>query len=385
MVLLNDFGLTDEQKLMRESLLTLAERVLPPERIREMDENREWPREAYQALAKDGWLGLPYPEKYGGLDGSYKDIAVLLETLAYHYSGFATTFMTTPVYSGVHLLRSGSEAMKSEYLPALIRGELYLCFALTEPHTGSDAAGIRTNAVRKGDDYIINGAKCWITNAHVADYIVLVVKTDPDAEPPHNGFSKFLVPTNAKGVEIRPLDTVGRRTTHTNEIFLDDVRVPARNMIGEENRAWKALMGGLNLERLAIAANGAGGAQKALTLAADYARERVQFDQPIAEFQAIQHKLADMRIKAEMARLIAYRVAEMMDAGIDCRIETSIGKIVATVSDFDCANMGMQIMGAAGYSMEQEMQRMFRDSRLGPIGGGSNEIQRNIIAKAMGL
>jgi alkylation response protein AidB-like acyl-CoA dehydrogenase len=385
LALLNDFGLTEEQKLMRESLLTLAERVLPRERIQEMDENREWPREAYQELAKGGWLGLPYPEEYGGLGGSYKDIAVLLETLAYHYSGLATTYMTTPVYSGVHILHSGSEEMKREYLPSLIKGELYLCFALTEPHTGSDAAGIKTNAVRQGDDYIINGEKCWITSAHVADYIVLVVKTDPDAIPAHNGFSKFLVPTNAKGVDIRPLDTVGRRTTHTNQIFLDNVRVPARNMIGAENKAWKALMGGLNLERLAISANGAGGAQKALSLAQEYAKERVQFDQPISDFQAIQHKLSDMRIKAELARLMAYRVAEMMDAGFDCRVETSIAKIVGTENDFDCANMGMQIMGAAGYSMENEMQRMFRDTRLGPIGGGSNEIQRNIIAKSMGL
>lgn len=385
MPLFNDFGFTEEQKMMRQSLLNLAERHLPPEKIRELDRDSAWPKEAYKALARDGWLGLLYPERYGGLDGSYKDACILLETLSYHYACFATTYMTSAIYAGLQLLYNGSEELKQDYMVPMIQGDIYIAFALTEPQTGSDAAAIKTHAVRDGDDYIVRGQKWFITSAHVADYIVLVVKTDPSAQPAHNGFSLLLVDAKAKGVSIKPIETMGRHTTHTNQIFFDDVRVPARNLIGQENRGWRILMRGLNLERMAIAACGAGNAQKAIDIAQDYATQRIQFDQPISKFQVISHKLADMRIKAEMARLITYRTAEMLDAGWDAKMETAIAKIVATDNDFECANIGMQVMGGAGFSMEHDMQRLFRDSRLGPIGGGSNEIQRNIIAKLMGL
>lgn len=385
MPLFNDFGFTEEQKMMRQSLLGLAERHLPPEKIRELDRESGWPMDAYKALAKAGWLGLLYPERYGGLDGSYKDACILLETLSYHYACFATTYMTSAIYAGLQLLYNGSEELKQEYMVPMIQGDIYIAFALTEPQTGSDAAAIKTHAVRDGDDYIVRGQKWFITSAHVADYIVLVVKTDPSAQPAHNGFSLLLVDAKAKGVSIRPIETMGRHTTHTNQIFFDDVRVPSRNLIGQENRGWRILMRGLNLERMAIAACGAGNAQKAIDIAQDYATQRVQFDQPISKFQVIQHKMADMRIKAEMARLITYRTAEMLDAGWDAKMETAIAKIVATDNDFECAHIGMQVMGGAGFSMEHDMQRLFRDSRLGPIGGGSNEIQRNIIAKLMGL
>lgn len=385
MPLFNDFGFTEEQKMMRQSLLGLAERHLPPEKIRELDRDSAWPKDAYKALAKAGWLGLLYPERYGGLDGSYKDACILLETLSYHYACFATTYMTSAIYAGLQLLYNGSEELKQDYMVPMIQGDIYIAFALTEPQTGSDAAAIKTHAVRDGDDYVVRGQKWFITSAHVADYIVLVVKTDSSAQPAHNGFSLLLVDARAKGVSIKPIETMGRHTTHTNQIFFDDVRVPARNLIGQENRGWRILMRGLNLERMAIAACGAGNAQKAIDIAQDYATQRIQFDQPISKFQVISHKLADMRIKAEMARLITYRTAEMLDAGWDAKMETAIAKIVATDNDFECANIGMQVMGGAGFSMEHDMQRLFRDSRLGPIGGGSNEIQRNIIAKLMGL
>jgi len=385
MPLFHDFGFTEEQKMMRESLLRLATKTLPIEKIRELDRDGGWPTEAYQALAKAGWLGLLYPEKYGGLGGSYKDLAVLLETLSYHYACLGTTYMTSPIYAGLQVLHNGSESLRQDYLVPMLRGELYFAFALTEPQTGSDAAAIRTHAIRSGDEYIVRGQKWFITSAHVADWLVVVVKTDPKADPPHKGFSLLFVDARSPGVTIRPIETMGRHTTHTNQIFFDDVRVPVRNLLGEENRGWKQLMRGLDLERMAIAACGAGNAQKALEIAQDYATQRVQFGQPISKLQAIAHKLADMRMKAEVARLVTYRTAEMMDAGIDTRMETAIAKVVATENDFQCADIGMQVMGGAGYSMEHDMQRLFRDSRLGPIGGGSNEIQRNIIGKLMGL
>ncbi len=385
MPLFHDFGFTDEQRLMRESLLQLAERSLPAERIREIDRLGEWPHEGYRALAEGGWLGLPFPEDVGGLGGSYKDIAILLETLSYHYACLGTTYMTSIIYSGLQIHHNGTPEVRRHYLPPLIAGKIYVAFALTEPQTGSDAASIRTHAVMDGDDFILRGQKYFITSAHVADHLVVVCKTDPAADPPHRGFSLLLVDAKAPGVQILPIQTLGRHTTHTNQVFFDDVRVPKSHLLGEKNRGWKLLMRGLDLERMSIAACGAGNAQKAIDIAQDYATQRIQFGQPISRLQVIQHKFADMRIKAEMARLVTYRVAEMLDAGADARMETAIAKIVATENDFANADIGMQIMGGAGYTMEHDMQRLFRDSRLGPIGGGSNEIQRNIISKLMGL
>jgi alkylation response protein AidB-like acyl-CoA dehydrogenase len=195
----------------------------------------------------------------------------------------------------------------------------------------------------------------------------------------------LLVPATAKGVVIRPLDQLGRRTTRTNEVFFQDVEVPAENLIGEENRGWKNLMKCLNLERLCLAAASAGSMQHIIDYARDYASNRKQFGQPITKFQAIAHKFADMRVMAETTRLLVWRVAEMLDAGLDPRIETAMAKLLATENDFRCADLGMQIMGGASYMMEHDMQRFFRDTRISPIGGGSSEIQRNIIAQLMGL
>ena len=350
-----------------------------------MDDEGGWPKQAYDAMARDGWLGLIYPEEYGGLNGSYKDLAVLLETLSYHYACLGTTYMTSPIYAGLQLLHNGSEYLKRNYMQPMLEGKNYMAFALTEPQTGSDAAAITTHAVKKGSDYVLSGHKWFITSAHMADYLVVVAKTDREAIQVHNGFSLFLVDAKAKGVSMLPIRTMGRHTTHTNQIYFDEVRLPADRLIGEENKGWKTLMRGLNLERMAIAACGAGNAQHAIDIAVDYAKQRVQFGVPISRHQVIQHKLADMRIKTELARLVTFRTAEMLDAGEDTRMETAIAKIVATDCDFETANIGMQVMGGAGYSMEHDMQRLFRDSRLGPLGGGSNEIQRNIMAKLMGL
>lgn len=381
--LINTNGLSEEQRMMREGVLDLLARHLPWERIRKMDETREFPHEAYNALAEAGYIGLFYPEELGGMGGSFKDIAVLLETMGYYYTGIAQAITTTAIYAGMHVAKFGTPEMKKEIVPKIISGEVKLALAMSEPGTGSDVAGIKTSAVREGDEYVINGSKVWITCAHVADYVVAIVKTDTQAR--HNGISTILVPTNAKGVEVRPLSMLGRRTSHANEVFFDNVRVPAANLFGGEGQAWKNIMKALGLERLGLAAISAGHCFKITEYARDYAKERIQFGKPISEFQVIQHKLADMLIMAETARQSIYRVAELLDAGQPVVTEASIAKIVCTENNFKCADMGMQIMGGAGYSMEYDMQMFFRDSRVGPIGGGTNEIQRNIIAKQLDL
>lgn len=379
----NTFGFTEQQIMIRDSVLDLLRDKLSSEKIRDLDREGEFPFDAYQALADAGWMSLPFAEAVGGSGGSYKDLAVLIESMAYHYACMATAYLTTVIYAGQHIALHGSEHLKRSYLPGIMDGSIRMAIALTEPGAGSDAAAIITRAERRGNTYVINGQKLYITCAHVAHYLVAAVKTAPLEG--RRGISMLLIPTSAKGVTIRMLDTLGRRTTRATEVFFDNVEVPVENLIGEEHKGWHGLMKCLNIERLCLAAAGAGNMQHVIDYARDYATERVQFGQPITRFQAVAHKFADMRIMAETTRLMTYRVADMLDAGIEPRIETAMAKVVSTDNDFNCANLGMQIMGGAGYMMEHDMQRFFRDSRISTVGGGSNEIQRNIIAQLMGM
>jgi alkylation response protein AidB-like acyl-CoA dehydrogenase len=384
MTLMNLSGLSGEQRMMREGVLDLLAKHLPWDNIRKMDEAREFPHQAYNALAEAGYLGIFYPEELGGMGGSYKDIAVFLETLGYYYTGIAQAVTTTAIYAGMHVAKFGSPELKKTIVPKIIAGQAKLALAMSEPGTGSDVAGIKTSAVRQGDDFILNGNKVWITCAHVADYLVVITKTDTQAAR-HQGISTLLVDTKAPGVTIKPLAMLGRRTTHANEIFFDDVRVPASNLIGGESQAWRNIMKCLGLERMALAAISSGHCFKITEYARDYAKQRIQFGQSISNFQVIQHKLVDMLIMSETARQSVYRVADLLDAGQPAVQETSIAKIVCTENNFKCADIGLQVLGGAGYSMEYDMQMFFRDSRVGPIGGGSNEIQRNVLAKQMDL
>ena len=378
-----DYGLTDEQKMMRESVLGLLQRVLPDEKVQQLDEAGEFPHEAYRTLAAAGWMALPFEEKYGGMNASYADLAIFIETIAYHWSGISAAYLTTVTLGGGHIKLYGNDEQKVEFIPRIISGEIKTAFSLTEPGAGSDAAAIQTRAERRGNEWVINGSKVYTTGAHVADYLVVATKTDPSAG--HRGMTQFIVDTKQEGLTIRPLRQLGRRSVHTNEVFFQDVVVPARHMLGEENKGWHNLMLGLNLERLIIAATHCGNCQRIIDYVKGYALERKQFGQPITKFQAIAHKMADMQIMAEQARLITYKVAQMMDDGLRPVQETAMAKVIATENNVRIADHGMQIMGGAGYMMDHAMQMHYRDCRIGPIGGGSNEIQRTVIAKTMGL
>ncbi|MBM3568133.1 MAG: acyl-CoA dehydrogenase [Alphaproteobacteria bacterium] len=378
----NDFGLTEQQKLIRENVLGLVRRVLPDDKIRALDAAGEFPFEAFAALAEAGWMGLPYAAEHGGMGGSAKDLAVFVEAVAEHYSSLASAWLTTTIYAGKHIELFGTPEQRARFLPGVIAGRTRLALALSEPEAGSDAASIRTRAELRDGRYVVTGQKLYITCAHVAHHLVTVVKTDPGAG--RRGISILIVDADAKGVTVRPMETLGRRTTRACEVFFDGVEVALDRRIGPENGAWRNLVRCLNLERLCLAAAGAGNLRHVLAYALDYAQGRKAFGRTITEYQAVSHKLADIRIMAETARLCAYRAAEMLDAGLEPDLETSIAKVVATDNDFRGADLGLQIMGGAGYTMAHDMQRMFRDSRVGTIGGGSNEIQRNIIARLIG-
>lgn len=369
--------------MIRESVLPMLEELLPRSKILELDEAREFPYEAYTELANAGWMGLPHEEKYGGSDGSYKDLTILVETMGYHSAQLASAYLTTVIYGGMQLKYGGSAELKGQIMPGLISGDIRLALCMTEPDTGSDVASIRTRAVRDGDSYLISGQKIYITCAHVADYLVVIAKTDPTAG--HKGITVFLVDARSPGVTIRPMKALGRRMIHANEIFFDNVRVPASHILGEENQGWRGLMRGLNIERMCLAAAACGNMMKIIDYAKDFATQRSQFGQPITKFQAIAHKFADMQIMASSAQVMTHRVADMMDAGLAPTMETSIAKVLATENNSKCADMGIQIMGGAGYMMEHDMQMFFRDARVGTIGGGTSEIMRTVIAKQMGL
>ncbi len=376
-----EFELTDDQVRMRESVLQLLREKLPASKIAELDDNSEFPFDAYAALAESGWLGLPHDEQYGGAGGSYMDLAVLIEAIAYHNAQMASAYLTTVVYGGMHLKFGASEQLRADLLPRLIAGQLRLAFCLTEPDTGSDASGIRTKATAKGDDYVINGQKVYITCAHVADYLVVAAKTDPEAR--HKGITLFLIDAKAEGVTISPLRGLGRRMIHTNEVFFDGVKVPATHVLGEVNGGWRNIMRGLNVERLCLAAAASGNSHRIIESAVEFAQQRKQFGKPITEYQAISHKIADMRIMTEISRVMTYRLASLMDKGVAPNTAAAVTKIFATESNSKCADTGIQIMGGAGLMMSSEMQMYFRDSRVGTIGGGTSEILRNVIAKSM--
>lgn len=382
MELANLSGLSETQMAIREGVLELLRRVLPREKIRALDAEGAFPEEAYAALAEAGWMGLFYPEAVGGMAGSYKDLAVLVEALGYHWAPMAATYLQTTINAGAHLLHAG-EHLQKMILPGVISGKTRLAVSITEPGSGSDVASIRTRAVRHGDRYVINGQKLYTTAAAYSDYLVVATKTNPEAG--RKGISVMLVDTKSPGLTIKPVKTVGRRTQGTSEVFFDNVETPAAWVIGEENDGWNGLMRCLNVERLCQVATAAGNCFLILEDAIDYAKTRIQFGQPISSFQAIQHKLANMRMLAENTRLHAYRVAELLDSGQPAIIETAMAKAVAAEANFTVADEGLQILGGAGYTMEYDMQMYFRDSRILRIGGGSTEIMRNVIAKQLGV
>ena len=376
------FGFTPEQVMIRDNVLGLLQDVLPQQKIAELDLDKTEPQEAYEALADGGWLALPFGEEWGGAAATNKDMAVFIEAIGYWHYGIRSAYMTTVIYGGGHLQHHASPELRAEMLPKLIEGKLRMAIAYSEPESGSDAAGIRTRAIKVGDGYKINGQKIYTTNAHVADYLVVSVKTDIEAG--RRGLSLIIVDTKAEGVDIRPMDSLGTRTSRPNEVFFDDVYVPKEYLLGEEGSGWPMLMRGLNQERLLLAANGGGASLRCIDVSRAFARERSAFGSKIANYQAISHKFADMHALTEAARLVTFHAAEMLDAGENAVSETTTAKIVATDNNYRVADLAMQVMGGAGY-VDGEMQRLFREARLGPIGGGSNEILRNVLAARMDL
>jgi acyl-CoA dehydrogenase len=379
-----DFSFTNEQETLRAHLQTLLDEVCPPEYAERCDREARPPREAYEALAKHGWFGLVFPQEYGGSGGSAIELAILLEEAGRHFEELAMWLFRTLTYGGYAVMLHGNRQQKEALIPKVIRGELSFCFGLTEPHAGSDAAALTTRATRSGEGYAINGQKVFTSGMDLSDYCLLVTRTSSDGKK-QQGITNFLVDTKLPGIEIRKIDTLGQRAIGTTQVFYNDVSVPASAVLGDVDKGWEAVDAYLWYERLCLSAARTGAAAAAFEYALDYAKNRKQFDRPIGQFQAISHKLADMKVMLDISRMLVYRFAWLMANGKATRHDAAVVKLHSSETYKTIADLGMQILGGYGYCMEYPMQRFFRDSRLATIGAGTSEIQRNIIARGLGL
>ncbi|MBP5857497.1 acyl-CoA/acyl-ACP dehydrogenase [Marivibrio halodurans] len=374
--------LTSEQKTWRETVDRFMENEITREYIREHDMERAYPYEAYERIAAEGWLRLLIPEDHGGFGGDIFDYALMCEGLGKFGFDFATSVLV-PTFTAMNIVKFGTDAQKEAYLEPFMSGAIRFSISISEPSAGSDAAATRTRARRDGDSYVIKGQKLWCSGAAARDVkIAMLVRTDPDA-PKHKGLSVLLVPNDTEGLDIRKLPTLARRSTGTTEIFVDDARVPAANLLGAEGQGWEIITDHLELERIAVAAAYVGNAQTAVDDALRYAHERSQFDRPIFDFQVIRHMLADMQTQVDAARLMVYRAAEMAARHDPCTKEVAMAKLFASETLQTVSRNGMQILGGHSMLPEADMERYFREGMQCTIGGGTSQIQRAIISKAM--
>lgn len=379
-----EFGFTPEQEEVRNLIRSSLSRVCTNEYLRRCDEEHRYPQEVFDLLAELGFYGLAFPVDHGGTGGSAIDMLIVAEELGRKSYDLAAAYALT-VFNGLNILHLGTEEQKRHYIPLVIAGKIKFSISITEPDAGSDAAAIRTFARLEGDRFIINGQKVFSSAADQPGNIINLVCRTLQGSKRHDGLSLILVDPRTPGVEIRRLKTLGRWMLGTNEIFFSDAAVPANCLLGPLHQGWQALMGSLRLERAFAAAAYCGNAQTAVDEALQYAKERRQFGRAIGDFQAIAHMLADMQTEVEMARLLCYRAAWMVEQKMECTREISMAKLAGSEIFARVANLGMQIMGGYGYMMDYNMQRYFRDARICTVTAGTSQVQRNIIARTMGL
>ncbi len=378
-----DHGLTDEQRDFVAAIRDYAAREITPERLNELTDGGEDPHnhEVAAKLGELGWYGLTIPEQYGGSGGSFFDATLFLEESARGQIPVGAYGVTLICVGALN--KFGSEQQKQDLLGRVSRGGT-LAIAMSEPDAGSDVAALKCRARRDGDEWVLNGSKMWCSFAHKASHVLIVCRTGEGSER-HEGLSMIFVPRDAEGFTMRPIDTLGGEDT--NDLHLDDVRVPAENLLGSEGGGWIQLMAGLNNERVILAALAFGLAQRAFDDTLAYVKERHQFGRPVGSFQALQHRLADLATDLVQARLLVRWVAQLTDEDPARMLpqEASMAKLAATELAKRCALESVQMAGGYGYAKEYPMERHLRSAVVTTIYGGTSEIQRNIIAKTLGL
>jgi len=376
---MNSMYFTEEHEAFRASFKEFLQKEVVPH-IDKWEKTGTIERFIWKKFGEMGYFGLSTPEEYGGLDLDLFYTIVFLEELQkVNSGGFAAAMWAHEYLAMTHLNKEGNDQQKQKYLIPSVEGEKIGCLCITEPFGGSDVAGMRSTAIKKGDKYILNGSKTFITNGVYSDYLIVAAKTDPSDK--YKGISIFIVDRTAKGVSATKLDKLGWRASDTGEIAFDNVEIPAENLLGEEGKGFPYIMQHFALERLLMGVNAHARAAFALDYALEYMQERTAFGKSLDKFQALRHKIAEMASRVDMCREYNYSIAKRLDNGNYVVKEASMSKLLSTKMADEVIYDALQLLGGYGYMEEYPMARLLRDSRLGPIGGGTSEILKEIIAK----
>ena len=378
-----DFELSDQQQQIRDEVRRFGENEIRPIAT-EHDREEKFPHEVLDEAAKMGLLGAQIPMEYGGAGYDALDVAIIIEGLYAADPGVGGSVLGT-AFGSEAIVAFGTEEQKEEYLPPIAEGEAIMGSAISEPDTGSDVSSVSTTAEKDGDEWVVSGNKMWITNGTVGDFFTVLCRTDPEAEGRYNGFSQIVVEADRDGFEADKITgKMGIRASDTAELIFDNVRVPEENLVGTEGTGFLQQMEFFDETRTQVAAQAVGMAKGAAERALEYSQQREQFGQPIGEFQAIQHKLAEMHTDIEAARMLTYKSAWSVD-DLDEQLTTlaSMAKEYASRVAVDVANEAVQIHGGSGYVNDFDVERFYRDAKITQIYEGTTEIQKNIIAREL--
>jgi alkylation response protein AidB-like acyl-CoA dehydrogenase len=377
-----DFQFNHEQQLWHDTVHHFMEKEVGREYTREHDASREFPEEVFQKMAKLGWLGLLVDEEEGGSAADPIMFAIFCEAIGKYSLDTAACIMTS-MFTATNISRHGTPEQKRRYLRPFLEGKVKFSISISEPDAGSDAASARSTARLEGDEWVLNGNKVWCSGAHLPNAtIAILARTSQER---YDGFSLFLVPNTTKGLAIKKMNTIVRKSLGTTEFFMDNLRIPKDALLGDIGKGWYYIGEHLEWERLSIAASQVGNARTALEDTVRYTKDRKQFGRPLASFQVLKHRMAENEAELEAARLMVYSAACKMARGQRAVKEVSMAKLFCSQVLFRIAFNGMQALGGYAQLPEYDMERYFREAKHGMVGGGSNEIQRSIIAKEMGI
>ncbi|MGZ0052901.1 acyl-CoA dehydrogenase [Brevibacillus gelatini] len=377
-----NFDLTVEQQMLKKMMREFADEVVAPG-ADERDRTKQFPVEIFKQMSELNLMGLPFPEEYGGGGSDTTSFAIVVEELSRACGSTGITYSAHISLGGAPIHLFGTEEQKRKYLSKICSGESFGAFGLTEPNAGSDAGGTKTTAVWIDQEWVINGSKCFITNASYASFLALTAVTDKDKGS--RGISAFIVPTDSPGFSVLAnYEKLGLHSSNTTELILENVRVPEENMLGKRGEGFKQFLITLDGGRIGIGAMAVGIAQAAYDKALQYAKQRTAFGNSLSRFQAIQHKLADMAMQIELARTMVYKAAWLKDHGRKFTKEAAMAKLYASEVAMSATHQAIQIHGGYGYMREYQVERFFRDARLLEIGEGTSEILRNVIAREIG-
>jgi alkylation response protein AidB-like acyl-CoA dehydrogenase len=376
-----DFALSEEQEMLRNSARDFLTKECPKTLIRQMEtDEKGFPANLWKGMADLGWMGLVYPEQYGGSGMTFLDLAVLIEELG--RAIVPSPFLPTVVYCGLPILAAGSDEQKKQFLPKIAKGDIIMALALTEPSASWDAGGIETKATPEGDHFVINGTKLFVQDAHIANYMLVVARTK-EGKHKDEGITIFLVDAKSPGIKLTPLKTIA--SDKQFEVVFHNVKVPKKDILGKQDHGWSIIQDMIPKATLAQCAYMVGGAQQVLEMTVSYAKERIQFGRPIGSFQAIQHKCANMVTDVDGARFVTYQATWKMAEGLPCSLEVSMAKAWVSEAYRRTCSEGHQIHGGIGFIKDHDMQLYYRRAKANELAFGDADYHRELVAQQIGL